>query len=672
MQERATGQQGRTRVNPSGSRLGMRQVAVVLAAAVVLAGAVAMPVGSASATEAAPVLSVTPAEAVPLRAGSGKRSIAPTSAELTAGVYLGGFGIGRDPKRRATGSLDDTQVRALVLESAGPRLVLVTVDAVGMGNRVQRAIRDGIAAATGISARSVLVNASHSHAAIDLQGLWGGVPASYRQRVVSQTVGAVSDALAQMEEVEAVAGTIEVPELHGNRRGVPDNTDDTLSVLGLRRAGGTMVSTLVNYGVHPTVIGSANQLVATDFVGSLRTTLDDALGGTSLFMNGALGDASPRPPSGTASSLGEAIAARAQTALAEGSIVAPVLKVASRQVTFELGPESLLLIPVSSPLLASSLGIDLTTYYDFQQVGSVYRYTSTVTAIELGDAQFSVGLVTAPGEPLSNLSKLELRPLMGADVTFVLGLTTDTIGYLVPFDEWRSPPVPADDRYEEGISLERAAGRKVVTAASDAWAIRSELPLAGFTDVASGIYYDRAVDWLAYWEITTGFGPPGRYSPDATVTRGQMALFLWRMSSKPDAPLDCGFTDLPATATDDLRTATCWLKDRGITTGYGGSPTQFAPAVTVDRGQMAAFLWRLAGSPGAQEFCGYRDAPSNADFRRGSCWLKTYGITTGYGGDAGRYAPNISVSRGQMAAFLWRLQRTSGAWVVPQPPTPVF
>ena len=38
-----------------------------------------------------------------------------------------------------------------------------------------------------------------------------------------------------------------------------------------------------------------------------------------------------------------------------------------------------------------------------------------------------------------------------------------------------------------------------------------------------------------------------------------------------------------------------WLYDQGITTGTGA--TEFSPDGVVTRGQMATFLWRLAGSP---------------------------------------------------------------------------
>ena len=71
-----------------------------------------------------------------------------------------------------------------------------------------------------------------------------------------------------------------------------------------------------------------------------------------------------------------------------------------------------------------------------------------------------------------------------------------------------------------------------------------------------------------------------------------MAAFLHRAAGSPAAPTRCGFNDVPADAY--YAQATCWAKAKNITTGYG-TPNRFAPGATVDRAQMAAFLFRAAG-----------------------------------------------------------------------------
>jgi hypothetical protein len=176
-------------------------------------------------------------------------------------------------------------------------------------------------------------------------------------------------------------------------------------------------------------------------------------------------------------------------------------------------------------------------------------------------------------------------------------------------------------------------------------------PAGAFGDVPADSYYRTAADWLRGEGITSGYGgDPDRFAPEITVTRAQMATFLWRLEGQDTAP-PSGFTDVPAGAY--YATAAAWLKDRGLSTGYGGDATRFAPDVTVNRAQMAAFLWRLAGSPGAPA-SGFTDVPAGAYYAEAAAWLKAQGITGGYGGDATRFAPDVVVTRAQMAAFLWR------------------
>ncbi len=94
-----------------------------------------------------------------------------------------------------------------------------------------------------------------------------------------------------------------------------------------------------------------------------------------------------------------------------------------------------------------------------------------------------------------------------------------------------------------------------------------------------------------------------------------------------------------------------WLYASGVTTGVGGG--RYAPDEPVTRGQMAAFLWRFEGRPGGSPPSGFGDVAANRYYAPAVDWLAARGITTGVG--AGRYAPDQPVTRAQMATFLWRL-----------------
>ncbi|GJM37724.1 MAG: hypothetical protein DHS20C19_10910 [Acidimicrobiales bacterium] len=110
-----------------------------------------------------------------------------------------------------------------------------------------------------------------------------------------------------------------------------------------------------------------------------------------------------------------------------------------------------------------------------------------------------------------------------------------------------------------------------------------------FTDISPGTYFAKAVAWLVFAGVTTGTSQT-TYSPDDPVTRAQMAAFLWRLAGRPDVPIDHGFADVPEVAY--YAVAVAWLKKQGITTGTSSS--SYSPDALVTRAQMAAFLHRLA------------------------------------------------------------------------------
>ncbi|MEZ5381862.1 MAG: S-layer homology domain-containing protein [Microthrixaceae bacterium] len=112
-------------------------------------------------------------------------------------------------------------------------------------------------------------------------------------------------------------------------------------------------------------------------------------------------------------------------------------------------------------------------------------------------------------------------------------------------------------------------------------------PDPGFGDVPSGSYYENAVAWLAAMGISTGTGP-GAYSPNDTVSRAQMAVFLHRAFGSPTGSPPHSFADVPSGSyyTD----AVSWLVDQGITSGTG--PGTYSPNANVNRAQIAVFLNR--------------------------------------------------------------------------------
>jgi hypothetical protein len=172
-----------------------------------------------------------------------------------------------------------------------------------------------------------------------------------------------------------------------------------------------------------------------------------------------------------------------------------------------------------------------------------------------------------------------------------------------------------------------------------------------FDDVPAGQYFVRATSMLKDRGITTGKGSPDTFAPQERVTRAEMATFLYRLAGEPPAP--------PHTFQDEssipswARVATDWLWAEGLTDN-----DPFRPTGLVTRAQMAAFLWRLAGEPTAPAHTFVDESSIPLWALSATDWMYETGITTN-----DPYDPRANVSRGQMAAFLYRTGAVFGLWV---------
>lgn len=171
-----------------------------------------------------------------------------------------------------------------------------------------------------------------------------------------------------------------------------------------------------------------------------------------------------------------------------------------------------------------------------------------------------------------------------------------------------------------------------------------------FFDVEINRFYTDAVTWLSCEGITTGTTPT-TFRPGDPVTRAQMATFLWRYDERPEpTSLDTPFTDVAAGRF--YSKAVAWLAEEMITTGT--TPTTFSPDDPVSRGQMATFLWRYSGEPEPASLdTDFTDVPGGRFYSKAVAWLVEQEITTGT--TPTTFSPDDPVTRGQMATFLWRL-----------------
>ena len=182
-----------------------------------------------------------------------------------------------------------------------------------------------------------------------------------------------------------------------------------------------------------------------------------------------------------------------------------------------------------------------------------------------------------------------------------------------------------------------------------------------FTDVADKAFYCVPVYWAKLNDITSGTSDT-TYSPGKPCTRGQMAAFLWRMKGSPEPARTDYFEDVPSGS--DFAKAIVWAKESGITSGT--SDTTYSPDQPCTRGQMALFLWRLNGSPEPEGTGYFTDVSTDSGFADAVAWAKENDITSGTA--ATTYSPGQPCTRGEMATFLWRQSGSPTiTWVVDKP-----
>ncbi|MGN0335062.1 MAG: discoidin domain-containing protein [Lachnospiraceae bacterium] len=96
--------------------------------------------------------------------------------------------------------------------------------------------------------------------------------------------------------------------------------------------------------------------------------------------------------------------------------------------------------------------------------------------------------------------------------------------------------------------------------------------------------------------------------------------------------------------------AVLWAVGNNITEGW--TEDTFAPELGCTRGQVVTFLWRANGCLKAENESGFSDVPEDAECADAVAWAVENGITEGWTEDT--FAPDRTVTRGQVVTFLWR------------------
>ncbi|MET1086102.1 MAG: S-layer homology domain-containing protein [Arthrobacter sp.] len=185
-----------------------------------------------------------------------------------------------------------------------------------------------------------------------------------------------------------------------------------------------------------------------------------------------------------------------------------------------------------------------------------------------------------------------------------------------------------------------------------------------FADVPTSHGFYKEIAWLADRKISQGW--PGAnntatFRPASNVNRDQMAAFLYRMSATTGytAPAVSPFTDVPTS--HGFYKEIAWLAEQKISQGWPGAnnTATFRPGESINRDQMAAFLYRMSGPTGytAPAVSPFTDVPTSHTFYKEIAWLADRDISKGWPGanNTATYQAGAKINRDQMAAFLFRM-----------------
>ena len=173
-----------------------------------------------------------------------------------------------------------------------------------------------------------------------------------------------------------------------------------------------------------------------------------------------------------------------------------------------------------------------------------------------------------------------------------------------------------------------------------------------FRDVSSDAWYSDAVNYVRESGLMSGTSST-TFSPNAAMDRSMAAAVLWRMAGSPQVDTAVEFSDMPDGAwyADAVR----WAASGRLISGYGNG--RFGPGDPVTREQLAAILWRYAGSPWADAGTDFADEADIAPWASTAVdWARANGIINGR--DGNRFVPKGNASRAEVAMILMNYLQT--------------
>lgn len=388
--------------------------------------------------------------------GFGKTVLTPDDVK-TKRYFIAGY----DSNNPAQGVLDDMYARAVYMDDNTGRggVVMCSVDAVGISRHDINIIRKLVIESGRIPGlKSINIMATHSHSAIDTQGLWGektlkcGRDDSFMARLHRLTAKAIISAYENRADGKMFYSVIKAEDMQFDCR-TPDTFDDNLTKIRFESFDKTKNICIVNFASHAELLGSCTKNVSADFPAYMIREIESSNKDCdAVFFNGAIGGMISAKE--IKKVYRETIDCEAYTkdfgknlgvmvnAMTDETEIKPCINVKSVPLVIEASNFVLILarfLKVLNNDIARSKS--RTVPYIYSEVGY----------LELGDKD--IGMFLVPGELFPELFNGDFLPMEKsatredahynvlinqgeAKHKFVVGLCNDELGYIIPDNDF--------------------------------------------------------------------------------------------------------------------------------------------------------------------------------------------------------------------------------------------
>ncbi len=260
--------------------------------------------------------------------------------------------------------------------------------------------------------------------------------------------------------------------------------------------------------------------------------------------------------------------------------------------------------------------------------------------------------MTRPGEgPEITKADIWVNPTLISSYGLLLQIVMHELGhaaglghYVIPFEGQIQLMYPTAYEWDPILAYRSGDLNGFTTVAHNGY----RQPCPPFSDVFASNPFCEDIAWMEAEGIALGFRD-GTFHPAEGLTRQAMAAFLYRMAGEPEPSQGKAFHDvLPS---HPFYEAITWMASTGIAEGFADGG--FHPGEDLTRQAMAAFLYRMAGSPASPVHpATFIDVTLVNAFLGPIGWMASTGITNGFGD--GTFRPTARLTRQAMAAFLHR------------------